>query len=1179
MAAQPVTAQPGGGQQWMAAPGAIPGCPPGLEYLTQIDQLLVHQQVELFEAFTGIEMNNKYKIKNSLGQQVYFAYEETDICMRIMCGNQRSFTIHVTDNNQQEVMRVRRDFKCCAGCCWCAGCCDCCAFEVYVEAPVGQQIGIVRQMGSGWKAHYSVMNGQRDEIFKIWGPCCAWSGPCCMCDVDFDILGTDGTTKVGAVTRQYAGFVQECFTKASNFSMTFPQDLDVKMKATLFGAAMLIQQPVTAQPGVVQQWMPTPAAIPGCPPGLEYLTQIDQLLVHQQVELFEAFTGVEMNNKYKIKNSLGQQVYFAYEETDFCMRIMCGNQREFTIHVTDNNQQEVMRIHRDFKCCAGCCWCAGCCDCCAFEVTVEAPVGQQIGIVRQLGSKWKPHFSVMNGQRDEIFKIWGPCCVWAGPCCTCDVDFNIFGTDGVTNVGAVTRQYAGFVQECFTKASNFSMTFPQDLDVKVKATLFGAAMLIAVTNQPMQWMAVPGAIPGCPPGLEYLTQLDQLLVQQQVELLEAFTGIETKNKYAVKNSMGQQVYFAYEESDFCSRICCGAHRGFQFHVTDNNGQAYGSDGHTEVGKVTRQFAGFAKEMFTDATNFSVTFPQDLDVKLKATMLGACLLVESQAANVAMMYDLAQSHWARFVVLGDALASRGHNVTVVAPEDILSWIHRGVRDPFNYLTFPEAGTRTYVEDYIGKAWTRILEQRAPQDAPVMNHGGLNGLHEAVYHGVPMVILPLTVEHQAYVDVMVSKGTAVTLDIRAITPEDVISAIQEVIGNSSVPMPASWLGSGVPAPTCCFPVPFSGLGRVRTFRDRVQNLAGYVATMVFGRAITAFYFDHLAKKYIGADATFVTALADTDLWLLTEHPGLDPVRPHMPNMVNIGGFMATPAKPLPQDLEDFMQGSDHGVIIFGLGTFVKGVPAELAEVFASAFAQLPQRVVWRYDEKEPPRGLGKNTKVMKWMPQNDLLGHPKTRLFMNHGGLNGLHEAVYHGVPMVILPLTVEHQAYADVMVSKGTAVTLDIRALTPEDVVSAIQEVIGNSSYLCLGESRTCSSNQRRPPYSSVPDVITSPAREFDMDFELNSYKESAERLAKLFHDQPQPPLERAVWWIEHVIRHGGLPHLRTAMNDVPFYQYFHLDVLVVFVAIVTALWLPFTRIFIMKYCWQRMATPSGSIYQ
>ena len=35
-------------------------------------------------------------------------------------------------------------------------------------------------------------------------------------------------------------------------------------------------------------WMPVPEeTIPGCPPGLEYLTKIDQLFVHQQIELFE----------------------------------------------------------------------------------------------------------------------------------------------------------------------------------------------------------------------------------------------------------------------------------------------------------------------------------------------------------------------------------------------------------------------------------------------------------------------------------------------------------------------------------------------------------------------------------------------------------------------------------------------------------------------------------------------------------------------------------------------------------------------------------------------------------------------------------------------------------------------------------------------------------------------------
>ena len=44
--------------------------------------------------------------------------------------------------------------------------------------------------------------------------------------------------------------------------------------------------------------------------------------------------------------------------------------------------QEVIRVTREFKCCAGCCWCANL-DCCAHEITVEAPVGQVVGYVRQ----------------------------------------------------------------------------------------------------------------------------------------------------------------------------------------------------------------------------------------------------------------------------------------------------------------------------------------------------------------------------------------------------------------------------------------------------------------------------------------------------------------------------------------------------------------------------------------------------------------------------------------------------------------------------------------------------------------------------------------------------------------------------------------------------------------------------
>ena len=37
-------------------------CPPGLEYLLQVDQLLVKQQIELIEVISDFEAENKYKI-------------------------------------------------------------------------------------------------------------------------------------------------------------------------------------------------------------------------------------------------------------------------------------------------------------------------------------------------------------------------------------------------------------------------------------------------------------------------------------------------------------------------------------------------------------------------------------------------------------------------------------------------------------------------------------------------------------------------------------------------------------------------------------------------------------------------------------------------------------------------------------------------------------------------------------------------------------------------------------------------------------------------------------------------------------------------------------------------------------------------------------------------------------
>ncbi|XP_017543305.1 phospholipid scramblase 1 [Pygocentrus nattereri] len=214
-----------------AAPGyAPPAAPPGLEYLTQIDQILVHQKVELLEAIIGFETNNRYEIKNSLGQKIYSAKEQNDCCTRNCCGPQRSFDLKITDHNEQEVIRLVKPFRCTS--CWC----PCCLQEMEVQAPPGNTIGFVVQNWHPFLPKFSVLGASHEPLLTIEGPLCAIS---CCGDVDFDVKGKDGSV-IGRISKQWSGLIKESLTDADNFGINFPLDLDVRLKAILLGACFLI---------------------------------------------------------------------------------------------------------------------------------------------------------------------------------------------------------------------------------------------------------------------------------------------------------------------------------------------------------------------------------------------------------------------------------------------------------------------------------------------------------------------------------------------------------------------------------------------------------------------------------------------------------------------------------------------------------------------------------------------------------------------------------------------------------------------------------------------------------------------------------------------------------------------------------------------------------------------------
>ena len=77
-----------------------------------------------------------------------------------------------------------------------------------------------------------------------------------------------------------------------------------------------------------------------------------------------------------------------------------------------------------------------------------------------------------------------------------------------------------------------------------------------------------GHQPALPWGLQRLAGVNQIVVRQKVELLEAFTGFETHNKYMIYDVEGRPMFKAEEENDFCTLCCCGPERPFEMAFKD-----------------------------------------------------------------------------------------------------------------------------------------------------------------------------------------------------------------------------------------------------------------------------------------------------------------------------------------------------------------------------------------------------------------------------------------------------------------------------------------------------------------------------------------------------------------------------------------------------------------------------------
>ncbi|KAK9886009.1 hypothetical protein WA026_014795 [Henosepilachna vigintioctopunctata] len=284
----------------------------------------------------------------------------------------------------------------------------------------------------------------------------------------------------------------------------------------------------------------------------------------------------------------------------------------------------------------------------------------------------------------------------------------------------------------------------------------------------------------------------------------------------------------------------------------------------------------------------------------------------------------------------------------------------------------------------------------------------------------------------------------------------------------------------------------------------------------------------RKVFGEDCRPLKELyQDIDMLFSNSNPIFHHKRALTPNTITFGGgsHMESDSKPLPADLQTFLDNATNGVVYVSLGTNIKSnsLKDDLKQIFLDTFAALPYQVLWKY-ETENITIKSRNVLTKKWIPQREVLRHPNVKLFVTQCGLQSSEEAILNRVPMVGLPFIADQLANAYVLEEKGFGIRLDHSKLTKQIFKESIDEVIKNPKY-----------------------------------------KEKVIEIAELLTDVEMSGLEQVVWWTEYVIRNKGAKHLKVPILESAFYKYYMLDVIALVISI-TIIWFSVTlKIISMVY--------------
>ncbi|XP_062549713.1 UDP-glycosyltransferase UGT5-like [Armigeres subalbatus] len=463
--------------------------------------------------------------------------------------------------------------------------------------------------------------------------------------------------------------------------------------------------------------------------------------------------------------------------------------------------------------------------------------------------------------------------------------------------------------------------------------------------------------------------------------------------------------------------------------------------------------------------------------------------EAEAANIlGVLPTWAKSHYIIGAEYMRSLALAGHNVTVVTP--------------FQLADAPPSYREIVMDG--------ILDASAGLEKNYFKYkeGSFIMILSMLYNGLADTTCNFVLKHPKVASLMKSDQQFDAVIVESFMTESIYGLAQHFNAPLIV---FSTLGSnlwtnglvGASAPFSTVAHLMLGLTDQMNFWERMLNTVVGISEQIYYEAVylrrqKRFYDEAFPQ----ASMSFEQQLKNTSLVLLNQHFAIGSARSYPPNMVEVGGIHIRKIQPLPEDLKQFLDEAPFGVIYFCMGSHIqsKHFPRNKRDIFLKVFSKLKQKVLWKYEDSSI-QDVPRNVLIRSWMPQNDILAHPNVKMFITHGGLLGTMEALYHGKPIIGIPIFGDQLMNVEKAVRSGYGLQLDYEAISETNVERVIGTLLSDETFA-----------------------------------------NKARQISNWFHDKPMTAAEAAVFWTEYVIRHRGAVQLRSPATDLMPWQYYLLDV-------------------------------------